>query len=85
MHFYCGSKVGSYNILENSPTSLVHNSVFIGPNYIEFGTDAYMHVVWSGRLYQNLGQIDHNLHNHFLCCHMQTTGTSNAIDSTKID
>ena len=56
----------SYNIIEDSATSLAHNSVFIGPNNSEFGTDAYMHVVWSGRPYQNLGQIDHNLHNHFL-------------------
>ena len=41
IHFYCGSKVGSYNITEISPTSLAHNPVFIGPlNNIEFGTDA---------------------------------------------
>ena len=27
-----------YNIIENSPTSLAHNSVFIGPNNFKIGT-----------------------------------------------
>ena len=38
-----------YNIIENSQTSLAHNSVFIVPNNFKFCT-------------QNLGRIDHNLH-----------------------
>ena len=28
-----------YNIIENSPTSLTHNSVVIGPNNFKFGTE----------------------------------------------
>ena len=28
-----------YNIIENPPTSLAHNSVFIGPNNFKFGTE----------------------------------------------
>ena len=28
-----------YNIIEHSPTSFAHNSVFIGPNDFKFGTE----------------------------------------------
>ena len=68
MHLYCrrhvGRQMSAYqpifpcNIIETSPTSLACNSVFIGPNLVQ------RHVVWSYRLYQNLGQIDHNLHSY---------------------
>ena len=68
IHLYCGSHdsgqkiapkpIFPYYIIENPPISLVHNSVLIGPNNFKFGT------VWSYRPYQNLGQIDHNLHSH---------------------
>ena len=27
------------DIIENSPTSLAHNSVFVGPNNLKFGTE----------------------------------------------
>ena len=50
-----------YNIMENSPTSFARNSVLIGANDFKFGTEKFL---WSYRPYQNLGQIDHNLHNH---------------------
>ena len=46
---YCGSHVGGhknahqpifpYNIIENSPISLAHNTVFFGPNSVKFGTE----------------------------------------------
>ena len=48
IHLYCSSHVGGqknahqpifpYNIIENYPTSLAYNSVFVGPNNIKFGT-----------------------------------------------
>ena len=49
MHLYCGSHVGRqknvnqsifpfYIIIENSPTSFVHDAVFDGPNDFKFGT-----------------------------------------------
>ena len=47
-----------YNIKENSPTSFARNSVFVGPNDSKFGTEIRFTV------YQNLGQINHNFHNH---------------------
>ena len=50
-----------YNIIEDSPSSFAHNSVFVGPNDFKF---VQRHVLWSYRPGQNLGQIDHNLHNH---------------------
>ena len=28
-----------YNIIENSPDSFAHNSVFVGPNDFKFGTE----------------------------------------------
>ena len=49
IRLYCGSHVGGqksayqpifpYNIIENSPTSLAPNSVFVGPNKFKFGTE----------------------------------------------
>ena len=50
-----------YNIIENSPPYFACNSVFVGPNGPNF---VQRHVLWSHRPYQNLGQIDHNLHDH---------------------
>ena len=68
---YCGNHVGGqknahqpifpHNIIENSPTSSAHNSVFIDPktsNLVE------RYGVWFYRPHQTLGPIDHNLHNH---------------------
>ena len=71
IHLYCGSHDGGqknahqslfpYGIIENSRTSLAHNSVLI----VQITSNlVQMHVVWSHRSYQNLGQIDHNLHSH---------------------
>ena len=48
--------------MENSPTSFARNSVSVGPNDFKFGTKTI--VLWSYMPYQNLVQIDHNLHNH---------------------
>ena len=53
----CPRPIFSYNIIENSPTSLAYNSVFIGPNN---------YIKWSYKSYQNLGLIDHNLHDNAL-------------------
>ena len=49
IHLYCGSHVDGqknthqpicpYNIIENSATSLTHNSVPGGPNDLRFGTE----------------------------------------------
>ena len=50
--------------MENYPASLPV-TLFFSPNNIKFGTDAYVHVVWSGRPYHSLGQIDHNLRDNF--------------------
>ena len=71
IHLYCDSHDGgqknahqpifSFNVIEGSPTSLACNFVFIGPNNLIL---VQRHVVWSYRSYQNLEQIDHNLHNH---------------------
>ena len=47
--------------MENSPTSVARNSVFVGPNDFKFGTETHL---LSNRPYQDLGQIDHNLHDH---------------------
>ena len=68
---YCGSHDGgqenahqpifAYNIIENSQTSFARNSGFFGPNDFNL---VQRHVLWSHRPYQNLGQIDYNLHNH---------------------
>ena len=55
--------ISLYNIIQNSPTSLAHNSLLVSLNNFEFGT---RHVVWSYRPCQNLGQIDRNLHIMFL-------------------
>ena len=44
---------------ENSPTSLVHNSVFIAPNNSSL---VQRHIVRYNRPYQNLEQIDYDLH-----------------------
>ena len=43
-----------YKIIENSLTSLAHNSVFIDSNNFKFNTET------RGKL----GQIDRNLHDH---------------------
>ena len=70
--------ISSYNIIENSQTSLAINSVLIGPNSFKFGTKTLTlfslvqivsnligrHVGLSYRSCQNLEQINHNLHNH---------------------
>ena len=56
IHLYCGSHVGSqksayqpifpYNIIENCPTSLARNSVFVGPYKFKFVTETHcMHGV----------------------------------------
>ena len=70
INLYCSSHVGGqknahqfifqHSIIENSPTSLTYNSVFvqITSNLVQ------RHIVWSYRPCQNLEQIDHNLHNH---------------------
>ena len=71
IHLYCGTHVGGqenthqrifpYNIIENSPTSFpvtLFSLVQMTSNVVQ------RHVLWSYRPYQNLGQIDHNLHNH---------------------
>ena len=73
IQLYCGSHDGGqqnahqpifpYNMIGNSQTSLAHNSVFIVPKNFKL---VQRHVVWSYRPYQNLGQIDDNLHNHVL-------------------
>ena len=47
--------------MENSPTSFARNFAFVGLNDFKFGTETRL---WSYRPYKNLGQIDHNLHNH---------------------
>ena len=51
IYLYCGSHVGGqendrqpifpYDIIENSPTSFAHNSVFVGPNDFICGTDMF--------------------------------------------
>ena len=47
------------NIVENSQTSFASGLlVQMTSNLVQ------RHVLWSYRPYQNLGQIDHNLHNH---------------------
>ena len=47
-----------YNIIENAPTSLAHNSSFNGQNTFKFGTETN---IWSYRSYQSLEEIEHNL------------------------
>ena len=71
VHLYCDSHVGRqknahqpispYNIIENSPTSLAYDSVFIGPNNFKFDTKTGCVVLY---IISELEQIDHNLHNH---------------------
>ena len=71
IHLYCGSHIGRqenahqpvfpYNIIEDSPTSFARNSVFVGPKTSNL---MQRHILWFKGSYQNLGQIDHNLHNH---------------------
>ena len=72
MHLHCGSHDGgqknahqpifSYNLIENSLTSLAFNFVFIAPNNFKFGTKTYHMVLF--RPYENLEQIDHDLHHY---------------------
>ena len=67
---YCGAHDGGqknahqpifpYNVIKNSPTSLACNFVLIGPNNFKFGTKTRS-MIFQG--YQNLEQVDHNLHN----------------------
>ena len=51
----------SYNIIENSPTSLTHNFVFDGPNDFKYGTETYP---MESQVIENLEKIDQNLRNH---------------------
>ena len=59
-----------YSIIENSPTSLVYNSVSVGPNNFKFGIKTYCMVKFDIKTccmcnpYQNLEEIEYNLHNH---------------------
>ena len=80
IHLCCGSHIGGqknahqpifpYSIIENSPTSLGHKSVFIGPNTFKYGKETSCMVY---RPYQNLKQIDYNLlHQVFVDVIMQT-------------
>ena len=49
IHFCCGSHVGGqnnahqpifpYDMIENCINSLAHNSIFVGPNDLKFGTE----------------------------------------------
>ena len=48
-----------HNITGNFPTSWATNSAFSGPN--DFGMETY-HMILQSQ--QNLGETDHNLHNH---------------------
>ena len=50
-----------YNKRENSPTSFANNFVFVGQMT---ANSVHRHVLWPYRPYQNLGQIDYNLHNY---------------------
>ena len=52
-----------YNITENSPTLLAHNSVFICSNNFLFGIKTSCMILY--RLYQNYGKIDHNLCDYY--------------------
>ena len=71
IHLYHGSHVGGqknghqpifpYDIIENSPTSLAHNSVFKGPDNFKFGTETHCMVL---QAISNFVQIDHTLHNY---------------------
>ena len=71
IQMHCGSHDGGqknahqpifpYNIIENSQTSLAHNSVLIVPNNFKFGTETCCMVL---KPKSKLRQIDHNLHNH---------------------
>ena len=47
------------NIIENPPTP--HNSAFIGPNSVKFGTKTRCKVL---KVVPKFGEIDDNLHNH---------------------
>ena len=50
-----------FNITENSQTSLANNTVLIGANIFKM---VHRHIGQSYKPYKDLGQIDHNLHNH---------------------
>ena len=50
-----------YNIIESSPTSFPLTLVSLVQTTSNL---VQRHVLWSYRPYQNLGQIDNNLHNH---------------------
>ena len=52
-----------YNKIENSPTSLTHNSVLGGLNNFKYGTEKYFMVL---RAMSKFGGIHHNLRNHIL-------------------
>ena len=56
IHLYCGSHDGGQ---ENAPSPFsLFSLVQMTSNLVQ------RHVLWCYRPYQNLGQIDHNLHNH---------------------
>ena len=78
----------SYNIIETSPASLAHNSVFICPNNIvnlvQMHTCMLCGLVGRIKIWDKLTIIGANCIIMFLICHVQNTGTSNTIDSTKI-
>ena len=59
----CPQLIFPYNITENSPTLLAHNSVFICPNNFLFGIKTSCMILY--RLYQNYGKIDHNLCDYY--------------------
>ena len=68
----CPQPIFPYNIIDNSPTAFTLKTVFVDPNLVQ------IQVLWSYRPYQNLGQIDHNLHDHVFDDdrrYMQTTNT----------
>ena len=64
IHLYFGSHVGTqknafqpifpYNIIEKSPTSLAHNSVFIGPNDFKFGTETRCGLIGNTKIWGSL-------------------------------
>ena len=56
----CLQPISPYYIMENYPSSLANNSVFVGQNNLKF---AKRHFLWSYWPCQNLEQIDFDLHN----------------------
>ena len=50
-----------YDVIENYPSSLAHNSVFDGPNDFKFGTETSYMVQ---KAIPKFGKVDHHWHNH---------------------